>query len=187
MSPIAWRTHGRSLRVGAILMLGSLLSACQSTPARAPIAPVPQVDLNRYMGQWYVIAHIPAFIEKGAFNAVESYQLTPDGEIATTFTFRQGSFAGPEKTYHPTGFVRDTASNAVWDMQFVWPVKAEYLVAAVNKDYTQTIVARSKRDYVWIMARTPQISDKDYEALFQQVRSYGYDMTRLRRVPQQWP
>jgi len=164
-----------------------VLAACQSTPTRAPIAPVQQVDLNRYMGKWYVIAHIPAFIEKGAFNATESYQLTAAGEIATTFTFRQGSFAGKEKTYRPTGFVRDTASNAVWDMQFVWPVKAEYLIAGLNRDYTQTIVARNKRDYVWIMARTPQISEKDYDALFEQVRSYGYDTTRLRRVPQQWP
>lgn len=174
--------------VSAPLLLSSLLlmTACQSNPARNSIAPVQQVDLNKYMGKWYVLAHIPAFIEKGAFNAVESYTLNADSEIETTFTFRKGSFEGPEKTYTPKGFVRDAQSNAVWDMQFVWPVKAEYLIASLNGDYTQTIVARNKRDYVWIMARTPQISEQDYNALFEKVRSYGYDMTRLRRVPQKW-
>lgn len=177
------RVLSSSLLLSALL----LLAACQSAPVRPAIAPVQQVDLNRYMGKWYVIAHIPAFIEKGAFNAVESYALTPEGDIATTFTFRKGAFDGPAKTYTPKGFVRDTRTNAVWDIQFLWPVKAEYLIAGLNKDYTQTIVARNKRDYVWIMARTPQISEQDYQALFEQVRAYGYDMTRLRRVPQQWP
>ena len=178
--------HGSA--VGSLLLSGLLLlTACHSTPVRTAIAPVQQVDLNKYMGKWYVLAHIPAFIEKGAFNAVESYALTPEGEIATTFTFRKGSFDGPQKTYTPKGFVRDTNSNAVWDMQFVWPIKAEYLIAGLNEDYTQTIVARNKRDYVWIMARTPQISAADYNALFEKVRSYGYDMTRLRKVPQRWP
>ena len=177
------RIAADSLLLSGLLLL---LTGCQSAPVRTNIAPVQQVDLNKYMGKWYVLAHIPAFIEKGAFNAVESYTLTPEGEIATTFTFRKGSFDGPQKTYTPKGFVRDTNSNAVWDMQFVWPVKAEYLIAGLNEDYTQTIVARNKRDYVWIMARTPQISATDYNALFEKVRSYGYDMTRLRRVPQRW-
>ena len=172
---------------GSLVLSSLLLAACQSAPIRAPIAPVQQVDLGRYMGKWYVLAHIPAFIEKKAFNAIESYALNPQGEIETTFTFRKGAFDGPLKTYQPKGFVRDTQSNAVWDMQFVWPIKAEYLIAGLDADYTQTIVARNKRDYVWIMARTPQIPEKDYEKLVEQVRSYGYDMSRLRRVPQQWP
>ena len=37
------------------------------------------VDLERFMGDWYVIANIPTFIEKGATNAIESYKLMDDG------------------------------------------------------------------------------------------------------------
>jgi len=40
-------------------------------------------------------------------------------------------------------------------MQFLWPFKAEYLIAYVDPDYSETIIARNNRDYVWIMARTP--------------------------------
>jgi apolipoprotein D and lipocalin family protein len=162
-----------------------LLSGCQTTPSLPPLRPVAKVDLPRFMGDWYVIAHIPTFIEKGAYNAVESYRLSEDGTIATTFTFNQDSPDGPLKTYQPKGFVRDTSSNAEWGMQFVWPVKADYVIVHLDAEYQQTIVARGQRDYVWIMARTPDISAADYEALTEQVRNMGYQMNLLRRVPQQ--
>ena len=157
-----------------------------STVSHPPIALAPKVDLERFMGDWYVIANIPTSPEKGAHNAVESYSLDKDGTIATTFTFREGSFDGPEKVMRPRGFVRDQQSNAVWGMQFVWPIKAEYLVAHVDADYTETIIARSRRDYVWIMARTPQIPEADYERLARKVAELGYDVSKLERVPQRW-
>ena len=57
-----------------------------------PLETVSEVDIEQYMGDWYVIAHIPVFIEKDAYNAVESYRLDDDGTVATTFTFRKGGF-----------------------------------------------------------------------------------------------
>ena len=50
---------------------------------------VPYVDIERFMGDWYVIANIPTFIEKRSTNAIESYYLNKKGEIETTFTFYQ--------------------------------------------------------------------------------------------------
>ena len=58
---------------------------------------VDQVNINEFMGSWYVIAHIPTFIEKEAHNAIESYELNNDGTIATTFTFNKGSLEGQKK------------------------------------------------------------------------------------------
>jgi apolipoprotein D and lipocalin family protein len=172
----------RPLRLGLVpLML--MLAACSTTPS-IPVAE--RVDLDRFMGDWYVIANIPTFAEKGAHNAVESYRLDADGTIATTFTFREGSFDGPERVMRPRGFVRDHESNAIWGMQFVWPIKAEYLVAHVDADYTETIIARSSLDYVWIMARTPQIPEADFARLQQKVADLGYDTAKLERVPQRW-
>jgi len=147
---------------------------------------VDYVDLERFMGDWYVIANIPTFLEKGAHNAVETYALNEDGTIATTFTFRDGSFDGEKKEYNPKGFVRDTGSNALWGMRFIWPIKADYRIVYLDADYTQTIIGRQKRDFVWIMARTPDISDADYEKLLGIVESLGYDASRVERVPQKW-
>ncbi len=170
-------------RLTTIIVMLGLLSGCSSKP---PIRTADQVDLKRFMGDWYVIANIPTFIEKGAHNAVESYELNDDGTIATTFTFRQDSFDGEQKTYHPTGFVRDDPSNAIWGMQFIWPIKADYRIVYVDEDYQLTVIGRQQRDYVWIMARTPEISDADYQRLLAMLDDEGYDTEAIQKVPQRW-
>jgi apolipoprotein D and lipocalin family protein len=163
-------------------ILTSLFCACASNQ-KPQIATVPQVDINRFMGSWYVIAAIPTAIETESFNAIESYKLDDDGTIATTFTFNKGSLDGKVKTYNPRGFVVENSGNARWGMQFIWPIKAEYLIAHVDENYTETIIARNARDYVWIMARTPHLSEEAYQALVQKVSDMGYDLKKLRRVP----
>jgi len=148
-----------------------------------PVETVEHVDINRFMGDWYVIASIPTFIETEAYNAVESYRLDDDGTIATTFTFLKGGFDGDEKSYSPRGFVREDTGNAIWGMQFVWPIKADYRIAWLDEGYTETVIARNKRDYVWIMARTPEITEEAYERMVTFVAEIGYDTERLRKVP----
>lgn len=144
---------------------------------------VPEVDLARYMGDWYVIAAIPTFIEDESFNAVESYKLDTDGTIATTFTFNNGALDGKKKSYHPRGFVVEGTNNALWGMQFIWPIKGEFRIAYLDPEYLYTIVARNKRDFVWIMARSPKISKEKYEELVKSVSDMGYDSSLLRLVP----
>lgn len=161
-----------------------LLSACQAS--LPPLETVDRVDLERFMGDWYVIANIPTFVEKGAHNAVESYRLDDDGSIATTFKFRKGGFDGPEKEYHPRGFVRNTQTNAEWGMQFVWPFKGDYRIIYLADDYSVTIIGRNKRDYVWLMARSPSMSETDYQQAVQFIADSGYDTSQLQRVPQKW-
>jgi len=148
-----------------------------------PIHTVEKVDLKRFMGDWYVIASIPTFIEKDAFNAIESYRLDDDGTVAATFRFNKGSLDGPVKEYNPRGFIQDKQSNAVWGMQFIWPFKAEYRIIYLSKDYSQTIIGRTKRDYVWIMARTNTIPNTDYERIVKFLKEQDYDTNNLRVVP----
>ena len=157
------------------------LSACS---ASTPLRTVPQLDLERFMGDWYVIANIPTFIERQAHNAIESYELVSDRQVATTFRFNQGSFDGPVKIYRPTGFVSDDPSGAIWGMQFIWPIKADFRIIYLNEDYTQTVIGRNRRDYLWIMARTPSIPEADYAAIIELITGQGYDAAKIRPVPQ---
>ena len=175
----------KAIRSAALAVTASLtLAACASNGPE--MKTVDYVDLERFMGDWYVIANIPTFLEKGAHNAVETYEMNEDGTIATTFTFRDGSFDGDKKEYNPKGFVRDTGSNALWGMRFIWPIKADYRIVYLDDDYSQTIIGRQKRDFVWIMAREPNISEEDYQMLLGVVESLGYDLSKVERVPQQW-
>ena len=161
------------------------IGGCQSV-SRTDLETVSYVDLERFMGDWYVIASIPTFLEKNAHNAVESYRLTPEGKIATTYTFHHGGFDGEQKTYRPVGYVLDRDTNAVWGMQFVWPIKADYRVIHLNDDYSQTVIGRNKRDYVWIMARTPSIPAEDMDEIMAMLERQGYDTTRIDPVPHKW-
>jgi len=112
--------------------------------------------------------------------------MNEDGSIATRFTFRKGDYLGTKKQYNPKGFVVDKESNASWEMQFIWPFKAEYRVIYLDKNYEVTIIGRSKRDYVWIMAREPGISEETYQELLQFIADLGYDINRIKKVPQKW-
>ena len=175
------------LKVLLLIIIGCQLSACAGSKMNeiaTKIATVKQVDLPRFMGDWYVIAVIPTVIETDSYNAIENYKLNSDGTIATTFTFNKGASNGPVKTYHPKGFVKPNTGNAVWGMQFIWPIKAEYLITYLDPDYQRTIIARNARDYVWIMARTPQITDAHYKDMVNLIIGYGYDVSKLRKVPQ---
>ena len=170
----------RLVKLTTAILLITIVTGCQTMK---PIHTVSKVDINRFMGDWYVIASIPTFIEKDAFNALESYRLNGDGTIATTFRFNKGGLDGPIKEYNPRGFIRDETSNAVWDMQFIWPFKAEYRIIYLSDDYSQTVIGRTKRDYVWIMARTNTIPNSDYERIIKFLKDQDYNTKNLRVVP----
>ena len=71
---------------------------------------------------------------------------------------------------------RPASTASTWGMQFVWPFKAEYLIADLDADYRETIIARSARDYVWIMARTPRCPTPTTQRLVAAVAALGYDV-----------
>lgn len=170
-----------------VLACIALLVACANLGdrARKPVALVSHVDLPRFMGTWYVIASIATPMENGAHNATESYVLDADGTIATTFSFNADAPDGPVRSYRSRGFVIDRASNAIWGQQYFWPIKADYRISYVSEDYTRTVITREKRDYAWIMARSPSISSADLRRLTAFVAEEGYEPAKLRLVPQQ--
>lgn len=173
----------RRLAVPAIALL---VAACASAPQRAlpQLSLARDVDLARFMGDWYVIAAIPTVFERHAFNPMDRYSIAPDGTIATTYSYNAGTPDGPRRSMTSAGFVVPGSGNAVWEQQYVWPFRADYRIAYLDPDYTQVVVAREARDYVWIMARTPTIADASLARLTAFVAAQGYDASRLERAPQ---
>jgi len=175
----------RSLRT--VIVVTAMVAAVAGCASKgSEMKTVDYVDIERFMGPWYVIANIPTFLEKGAHNAVETYRLNDDGTIATTFTFRQDGFDGKSKEYNPKGFILDATTNARWGMRFIWPIKADYRIVYLDDDYSMTIIGRQARDFVWLMARTPQIPDDEYARLVTIIGEFGYDTSQIQRVPQRW-
>lgn len=179
--------RGSNLFMRKISMLLSLLPMAGCAASLPRLKTVENVDIKRFMGPWYVIACIPTFIETKAYNAIETYRLKDDGTIDTVFTFNKGAFDGPPKRYNPRGFIVDKVNNSTWGMRFVWPFKSEFLITHLSDDYGHTVIGRNKRDYVWIMARAPELSEVVYQRLVAELKEQGYDLSKLRIVPQRWP
>lgn len=186
------RNSQASLRRTSSIIAGLLLlSACTTTDGEPLRAIDERVDLERFMGDWYVIASIPIDFwfasEAGAHNGVETYALRDDGRIQTTYAFRKDGFDGEKKQFTPVAWVHDTATNAEWRMQFLWPFRSAYLIVHLDEEYQQTIIGVPDRSHVWIMSRTPVLSDARYAELIDIVAGLGFDTGRIERVPQRWP
>lgn len=154
--------------------------------ANKPLPTVSKVDLDRFMGPWFVIGYTPLGVDGDAHNAVEHYHLDDSGKIKTTYQFRRGGFDGELKTMTPVGRVYDGETNAEWRMQFFWPFEAEYLVFDLSPDYQRTIIAHPNRKYAWIMARSPEMTDSHYQAAVAKLKAEGFDPEVIQRLPHDW-
>lgn len=169
------------------LVLGGCVLPSAQRPSPVPMARA--VDLSRYAGDWFLIAHIPTSRDVGAHNATEHYGIAPDGTVQITYRNRLGGFEGRHKLMTPVARVVEGSGNALWGVRFgwYWPFWYEYRIAFLEPDYSVTIVARSQQDFAWIFARQPQISDERLAAYVGLLADWGYNVTGLQRVPQQWP
>ncbi len=171
-----------------LTLVAATLSGCALWPSGSqPMPAVDYVDLPRFMGDWYVIGFIPIGGEANAHNGIESYRIGRKGKIQTVYRYREGGFDGPLETHTPNAKVEPGTGNARWGMQLVWPFRAEFVIAYLDEDYQTTIIARSKRDYVWLMAREPEMSDEAFARYREKIAALGYDTASFVRQPQRWP
>jgi len=49
------------------------------------------------------------------------------------------------------------------------------------------VIARTKRDMVWLLARKPDMAQADYDCHLARIAAMGYDLSKVKRVPQRWP
>ncbi len=165
-----------------------ILTGCQSSSGllekniRSQL--VPRVDIPRFMGDWFVIATIPTPFEKGAHNAIERYEWNKKEErVDVSFFYNKDSFTGDVELITQKGWVQNKGEGAYWKVQPFWPLKFDYLVIGLDPQYRWSIVGVPDRSYVWIMARTPQMSEEDYQVATQKIEKLGYDLTKLIKVP----
>ena len=166
------------------LFLPLLLVGCASGPKAPPLRTVERVDMDRYLGRWYVIANIPYFLEKGKVASYDTYARKPDGTLVNNFTFRKGGPDAPETTWHGSAWVVNTRTNAEWKVRFIWPFTSTYLVLELDPDYRWAVVGTPGRGLLWILARDRQMSAATYAAILERIRAQGYDPAQLAKVPQ---
>lgn len=173
-------------RLALLLPLLMLLAACASTGGTAmpPLTSTATVDLERYMGRWWVIAHVPYFAERGKVAAADMYALRDDGRIDNTYAYRK-AFDEPERQMRGVASVVPGTNNAQWRIAFFGGlVKADLLVMEVAPDYSWALIGHPKRKLAWIFAREQAMDDARYQQLRAKFADWGYDPETIQRVPQ---
>lgn len=164
------------MRPWMLIFMALLLAACQTPP---PIQVQDNLDLDRFMGDWYVIANIPLPTEGNDYNELEQYRRAGPRKVAITFSYNDGGCDGERASKTPVGFVSED-NNSIWGVQFLWPFKADYRVLYVSPDYRTTIIGRRKRDYLWIMARSRHLDAATLTRLERIAARHGYDVSKIR-------
>jgi apolipoprotein D and lipocalin family protein len=185
-------------RACATLVLGivPLLSAQAASAATVePLQPVPSVDLTRYMGHWYQIAFYPnAFQKQCVGNVTADYKLLPYGQVEVINRCAKADGGTDEaqgrarlqqprlldiplsKPYSTARLeVRFAPSLLSW-LPLVW---APYWVIQLADDYSYTVVSEPRRQYLWILSRTPTLSPQTYEAIKARLVEQGFDVDKL--------
>lgn len=171
--------------IGLIIAGLVIISMSNTCSTNQPMRTVDYVELETFMGTWFIIGYTPILVDKKAHNGVEHYYLDGSGKILTTYQFREGSASGKIKTYQPTGFVHGE-NNAEWRMRFIWPFKAKYLIYYLSKNKKDTIITHPNRKYAWIMSRKSYMTEERYKSFIKMLEADNFNTEAIRKMPQDW-
>jgi apolipoprotein D and lipocalin family protein len=137
---------------------------------------VPHVELEKYLGKWYEIAHLPAKFQEGCNETTATYTLSKDGSISV---LNQCIKDGKMKQAKGKAKVVDKNSNAKLKVTFFWPFYGDYWIIKLGNNYDYSVVGTPNRKYLWILSRTPKMDYKLYSQLIEFANSKGFDVARL--------
>ena len=151
----------------------AMLAGCVSGP-KVDNAPVTELDLNRYLGEWYEIARFDHSFERGVEQAKAVYTLKEDGTIKVE---NSGIKDGKPKTAIGKG--KRTNEPALLRVSFFGPFYADYRVMKIDAAYMYALVGSDGADYLWILSRTKVLPDAAKRELLDEAKRRGYDTDKL--------
>src|SRR5690349_12347231 len=177
-------------RLPAPLLAALLVLASCATPMpdfgddeEPPLQAVDWLDVDRYMGRWYVIANIPYFAERGNLAPYVEYSLRPDGVIDDKYTALE-QFGAPPFTKDGLIEITNPMTHSEGRITFLPPLWQDYAVLFVDRDYRYSMIGHPSRDYCWLFAREPSMPDDVYDTMIAVAHANGFDTSRILKIPQ---
>lgn len=166
------------------LCAGSAAAMSAAASADKPLATVPSVDLEKYMGRWYEIASFPQSFQKGCHCSAAEYSMTDKGYVRVVNTCRKGGAEGKIKTANGKAFVVAGSGNAKLRVQFFWPFRGNYWIIDLAPDYAYAVVGDPSRKYLWILSRTPRLDETLYREIVERAAAKSFNVSKLVRTDQ---
>lgn len=189
-TPPVIKTSIARLLLTALPLLAFLTASCSAPRSgQAPPPTADQVDLARYSGRWHEIARLPMPFQKAGEAAIAEYGSNADGTISVhNIAIRpdgtQHDIRGHAKVLNPPENTKLAVRFNTWFGPLIpVPKEGNYWILHVDDRYQEAIVGTPDRKYLWILARTPTISQQRYAALVAKARQLGFDVSRLIKDP----
>jgi apolipoprotein D and lipocalin family protein len=171
---------------GLVAATVAALTVRQLTKVKQPPLEVVQnVDLHKYVGEWFEIARLPMRFEKDCFKSKANYSLKDNGSIEVVNSCHKGSPQGKLTKVIGKATVDDPETNAKLKVKFWWPFKADYQIIALGDEYDYAMVGTNNRKGLWILSRTPELNITVMRELMDKAVSLGFDTTNLVFTPQE--
>ncbi|MBQ7019751.1 MAG: lipocalin family protein [Bacteroidales bacterium] len=157
-----------------------MLSAAQDV--QYDNSPVSQFDLSKYLGTWYEIARFDHSFERGMDNVIAEYLLRDDGKIDVVNSgWKNGKFKVADGKAKQPDPLSDPAHLEVSFFLFFY---SDYNVMMIDDDYQIALVGSKSPKYLWILSRTPYVTDSVMDLVLEEASSRGYDINNLIWVDQ---
>jgi apolipoprotein D and lipocalin family protein len=137
---------------------------------------VPHVELEKYLGKWYEIAHLPARFQEGCSETTAIYTLSKNGTVSVLNECMKN---GKIKRAKGKAKVVDKVTGAKLKVTFFWPFYGDYWIIKLGDAYDYAVVGTPNRKYLWILNRTLQMDDRLYSQLINFAASKGFEVARL--------
>ncbi len=180
--------HLKTAFINALLAFYACSALASDAPG--PLATIPALDVPRYTGTWYEIAKYPNWFQRKCLkNTRADYSAQADGRIRVVnlCTTREGEVIEAVGEARQLGGATSPKLEVrfapAWLslMPFVW---GNYWVIDLDPGYQLVAVSEPKREYLWILSRTPEVTAKAYDELVARLEKKGLDSRKLERTPQ---
>ncbi len=168
-----------------LLPLGAQASGESPFAPIPPLLAVPSLNAERYMGTWYEIAKYPNRFQKHCVGDTRAeYTLMPDNRVQVVNRCRleNGEFEVANGIARQVGGTNSPKLEVrfapAW-LSFIPAVWGDYWVIDIDDGYQLVAVSEPKRNYLWVLSRTPTVDTASYAALLSRLGAHGFDLNRL--------
>jgi len=162
------------------LLVCVLVSGCVALPDG--IEPVRDFELSRYLGTWYEIARLDHSFERGLSRVTADYSLREDGGVRVVNRGYKKATGEWKEAVGRAYFVGSPTLGRL-RISFFGPFYGGYNIIALDRnDYQWAMICGPSRNYLWILARQPQLDAEVLETLTTRADSLGFATNELIRV-----